>query len=365
MDLMTGTTGFTALKTKYSDFSVPTLEISVDGTKLVASKDIMIQELTIELTCGYEASGCEFLVGSCYNQQKTDFEQSIESKLQIGAKIEVFAGYLKTEKVFVGYIDTVSYEFGVNESAEIRVRCMDAKGLLMKNRRLEEFKEKSADAIVKSLLSEQPTSYYLSGKVIDKCSKEEVPIRSTMKTDYEVIVEQAGKMGFEFFIIQGKAYFRKAEKTTTPIMTLEPECGVEELVVSFSGNKLVGNIEVRSINEENGKLIQGKAKLVGRFSKGSTATKMYRSTTQVFYEAGVESVSEATKRANVRMNALKAKFGAIELECIGIPEIIPGRFIKLDKFASAVDDKYYITEVTHYFGTDGFKTTVKGRKSSL
>ena len=364
MNLMKGTTSFAALKTKYSNFKVPTLEISVGGTKMVASKDIMVQELFVELTCGYEASGCEFVVGSCYNNEKSDFDKNITSKLQIGAKIEILIGYEKTETVFVGYIDTVGYDFS-SDSAEIRVRCMDAKGLLMKNRRLEAFKETSADAVVRALLSEQPVSYYLSGKVIDKCSKEDVPLRTGMKTDYDIVVEQAGKMGYEFFIIQGKAYFCKAEKTTTPIMTLEPECGIEENYVSFSANRLVENIEVRSINEENGKMIRGKSKLFGKFSDGTTASRIYKSTTQVFYEPGISSVSEATKRASVRLDALKAHFGKMELTCIGIPELVPGRFVKLDKFASVVNGKYYITEVNHRFTYDGFRTIVKGRRSSL
>lgn len=365
MDLMTGTTNYTALKTKYSNFNVPTLEIKAAGTKMVASRDIMIQELMVELTCGYEASGCEFLVGNCYDSEKGDYDSDITGKFQIGEKVEILVGYEKTETVFLGYIDTVSYEFGTDMAGEIRVRCMDAKGLLMKNRRLEAFTEKSADAVVKNLLSSQPVSYYLSGKDIDSCSKEQVPLRTGMKSDYEIVVEQAGKMGFEFFIIQGKAYFRKAEKTTTPIMTLEPDCGVEETTVSFSGNKLVENIEVRSINPENGKMIQGKSKLLGKFSNGTSAGRMYRSTTQVYYEPGVESASEASSRASVRLDALKRHFGSMDLTCIGIPELVPGRFVKLDKFASAVDGKYYITGITHRFDSDGFKTQVKARRSSL
>lgn len=172
-------------------------------------------------------------------------------------------------------------------------------------------------------------------------------------------------MGYEFFIIQGKAYFRKAEKTTTPIMTIEPECGVEENTVSFSGNKLVENVEVRSINQENGKMIKGKSKLTGRFSKGSSAGRMYRSTTQVFYEPGVDSVAEASKRADVRMDAMKTHFGSLEMICIGIPELVPGRFVKLDKFASVVNGKYYITGIVHHFDMDGFRTEVKARRSSL
>lgn len=365
MNLMTGTTNYTALKTKYSDFMVPTLEMKVDGNKMISSGKIKIQELRVDLTCGYEASGCEFLLGDCYDTEKEDFDHDVSDKLQIGKKVEVLMGYEKTEMVFSGYIDTVSYEFSNNSVGEIRVRCMDAKGLLMKNRRLEAFKEKSADAVVKSLLTGQPVSYYLSGKEIDTCSKEDVPLRSGMKTDYDIIVELAGKIGFEFFVIQGKAYFRKAEKTTTPIMTLEPKFGVEETMVSFSGNKLVENVEVRSINRENGEMIQGKAKLSGKYSKSTSASKIYRSTTQVYYEPGVESVSEASTRASVRMDALKSHFCSMELICVGIPELVPGRFVKLDKFASAINGKYYITGIEHHFEQDTYKTTVKARRSSL
>ena len=57
---------------------------------------------------------------------------------------------------------------------------MDAKGLLMKTRRMEIFTQKSADAVVKAILGETPVSSYISGKEIDSCKEEEVPLRSHM-----------------------------------------------------------------------------------------------------------------------------------------------------------------------------------------
>jgi len=90
-----------------------------------------------------------------------------------------------------------------------------------------------------------------------------------------------------------------------------------------------------------------------------------RSTTQVFYEAGIESAAEAKKRAKARMEAMKAGFGFMELTCIGIPELVPGRFIKIEKFADAVDGKYYVTGVTHYLTEESFTTVVKARRSHL
>ena len=366
MSLMTGSTTLTALRKKYNDFTNPSLEIIIDGKRMVMTKKSMIQQLSVDLTSGYEASGCEFVISGCYDYQKKDFDSSIELPLQVGAKAEILIGYQsKKESVFTGYIDTVSWEFSEDMSPSIRVRCMDAKGLLMKNRRLEEFRQTKPDAVVSYLLSQQPVRTYLTGKSVDMCSKEEVPLRAGMLTDYEIICQQAQKMGFEFFIIDGKAYFQEIEKNKLPIMTLEPEAGIQSLTSSVSGNTLVNEVEVRAIDDKKGKLIKGNARLTGRFSKGSTANRIKVSTTQVFYEAGVESAMEAKKRAKVRIDAMKSGFGSLEITCMGIPELVPGRFVKIDGFADAINDKYYITAVTHDLTDTYFTTTIRGRRDSI
>ena len=362
MSLMSGSTSLEKLQRKYSGFAVPSLEIAVDGASLAVGRELHVQQMSVDLTCGFEASGCEFLAGSCYSLQDRDFSRAME-KFQVGSKIEISLGYQATEPVFQGYINEVGYEFGNEEAPMIRVKCMDAKGLLMKNRRLEAFKEKQADAVVRKLLSEQPVSSYLSGKTVDSCSSEEVPLRTGMKTDYDIIVELARKTGYEFFIIQGKAYFRQGEKSTSPIMTLTPRCRVEECISTVSGNSLIQTVEVRSIHAGNGKLISGKASISGSF--GSKASRLYQGTAQVFYEAGVESAKEASDRAKARMEALRAQFCSLELTCMGIPELVPGRFVSLDQFADAVNGKYYITAVTHRCSASEFSTTIKGQRKSL
>ena len=154
-------------------------------------------------------------------------EMCIRDRIQIGESVEIALGYVRRESVFKGYINEVEYQYGMEDDRNrIRVECMDAKGLLMKTRRMEIFTQKSADAVVKAILGETPVSSYISGKEIDSCKEEEVPLRSHMMTDYDLIVEQAQKQGFEFFILQGKAYFRKKQKVTSTILMLSPGQGI-------------------------------------------------------------------------------------------------------------------------------------------
>ena len=197
------------------------------------------------------------------------------------------------------------------------------------------------------------------------CPKEEVPFRCHMMTDYEVVVEQASKQGFEFFIIQGKAYFRKKKKVTSSMMKLSPQNGIISARLSLSGQQLVKKIEVRSIDEESGKQIKGSANVSGKFSKGTSAKMMIGNSTQVFYEPAVKDANEAKKRAAARAEAIENQFGEMEVECVGIPEIIPGRFIDIQQLSSQANKKYYVQYVKHQIDESGYRTYFKAGVSSL
>ena len=365
MDLMGATASFAALAKKYDNFSAPAVEITVGSTKLMSGKDLDIVQLEMELTCGYEASGCVFVIAGAYDVGKTDFSGDISS-VQIGEKVEIAVGYIRTESIFKGYINQIDYYYGIgDEDFQIRVECMDAKGLLMKTRRLEFFTEKSADAVVKKILSESPVSSYLTGKEIDTCPKEDIPLRSHMMTDYDLVVEQASKQGYEFFILQGKAYFRKKEKVTSVLMKLSPQNGILGARFVLSGQSLVKKIEVRSIDEENGKQIKGEAAISGKFSKGSSGNMLLGVSRQIYYEPGVKDAAQAKARAKARIDAAADQFGELECECVGIPELSPGRFVEVEKLSSQADRKYYVRYVRHVIDENGYRTFFKAGVSSL
>lgn len=365
MDLLSVTTSYSSLEKKYSMFKAPTVEITVAGTKLVSSANFSIQNLIVDLTSDYEASGCTFSIVDAYEFEKTNFE-SKANKIGIGDKVEIEIGYIRTETVFKGYVNSVRYVFDKEGIVgEIQVECMDLKGLLMKNRRMEFFTQKSADAVLNEILKTTPVSSYVDGKKIDSCPEDEIPLRSNMQTDYDIMTEQASKLGYEFFVSQGKVVFRKKESVSSAIMELEPGNGVFELRSECSAQNLVKSIEVRSTDPETGKVISGTATLSGTFSKGSGGSKVVGSSKQVFYEPGLKDAAEAKKRAEARIKAVSDTFGYLEVTCIGIPEIGPGRFINIKKFADNVNGKYYITSVRHNMAGGEYTTSFKARRSSM
>ncbi|MDO4261618.1 MAG: hypothetical protein Q4C82_06030 [Eubacteriales bacterium] len=365
MDLMQESTDYGALRKKYGEFRAPSMEVTVGTTRLAAGEKADVRSLELELTSGLEASGCVFFLENVYEEKQTDFKKFVE-KLQLGEMVEVELGYVRRESLFKGYVNKIDYQFGMEDgSCRIRVECMDVKGLLMKTRRMEFFTQKSADAVVGFLLGEPPVSGYLSGKELDSCPEDEVPLRSHMMTDYELISEQADKHGYEFFILQGKAYFRKRQKVTSAIATLSPGKGILRAGFSISAQSLVDKIEIRSVDASSGARIQGEASISGSFGKGSGPSKLLKQTRQVFYEPGVKDASEAALRAQARMDDARRRFGQLECECVGIPELAPGRFVEVEGLSGIADRKYYITYVRHVFDEEGYRTYITAGADSL
>ena len=54
--------------------------------KLVSRGKLHVKELDLELTSGFEASGCTFLVTGAYEEENTDFSSKVDI-LQLGETV--------------------------------------------------------------------------------------------------------------------------------------------------------------------------------------------------------------------------------------------------------------------------------------
>ena len=71
------------------------------------------------------------------------------------------------------------------------------------------------------------------------------------------------------------------------------------------------------------------------------------------------NASQAAEWARIVARAAVWKSQKAEISCIGLPEIIPGRYLKIERVDSLMNRKYYITRVTHRFDRNGFLTDIE------
>ncbi len=365
---MKGSATYKKLLGKYENMVAPTYRITIDKTEITEKLKASIMDISINLTSTTKASNCIFTVMNEYEVMNTAFKaKSVADYVQVGAKVEISIGYITVEPVFTGYINSVEYMFGTGSTAPtISVECLDVKCLLMKTRRLEIAQEKKFSQALDAILKEKPTSAYLLGSVVDTLPLECEMIRFPAESDYDFIVRYANYTGCEFFVIQGKLYFRKVPTSASDIMTLELGQGLLEATATVSATKLVSQVQVAGINPTNDEAILGKHKATGKFSLKSTAKQMTENTNIVFFDELVKTEKEATDKAKVISDDLHKDFMKIKARCVGIPEIVPGRTITIKGLETNILDKrWYIYDVTHSIDTRGFRTEFYARKESL
>lgn len=355
------------LEQKYNNFIAPTIKISLDGKEIIYGTDTTISDFSLDLSTGFEASGCSFVVYNEYLPKESDFDRSgVFKSLQIGAKVEIELGYVKTSPVFTGLVTSVQYLFEEDgESPCIQVYCMDAKCLLMKTQRLDVMGEQKLDQAIKDMLSAQPASSYLSSKKIDSVADNAVPLHNGMLSDYEFVVAQAQYFGCEFFVTNGTAFFRVPPNTGTATVSLGVREGILSANVALQSEKLVNKVTVTGVDPMGEELVSASQSITGTFSQGNTAKKMLGESEMVFYDPYSIDATTAGNRAKSLLNAMTRDFGVVACTCMGIPELVPGEFVKLSGLMKEANGTFYISAVKHIYSDEGYTTIFEARFHSL
>ena len=129
----------------------------------------------------------------------------------------------------------------------------------------------------------------------------------------------------------------------------------------------VGEVEIWGRDEKQ-HFIKGGATRVTVCGAGDTAAQLatkFKKTSLREYSEFVRTDQECVTLAQARLNALAMNFVAGSGTCVGIPELIPGRFIEIKGLDGDSVGTYFISKVHHRFNQEGYSTQfeVKGAKA--
>lgn len=367
LDFMSMTTTYEALKKKYQDFAAPTVHILVDNVDITNILKAQIADVSVQLSTESQASGCSFNLVGEYAPENTAFKVTGGyTNLQIGAKVEVRLGYVITELVFYGLIVELEYVFENEDSAPyIHVECMDAMCLLMKQQNMALFTGRTVSDAVNTMFSQQPFSSYIRGRKVDISLDREEMISNAMEDDFSFVSRYAAEIGYEFFIVRGKVYFRKTPGMSLTLMILGPDQGLRSAKLSLRGTGLYHKAIVVGISPDNNEPVYGEHIMTGVFSKGPQAYKMMGTSEKIVFDQTATSTSDAMKKAKLMIKQAKNSFGRIECQCIGIPELVPGRHIRVTGLTPDAEKGCYLLKVSHTFNDSGFSTSFEARVDSI
>ena len=120
--------------------------------------------------------------------------------------------------------------------------------------------------------------------------------------------------------------------------------------------------------DEIQKFIKGSAETVSVGGSGKSAAQIaskFKQTALREYNEYVRTEKECVELAQARLDSLALNFVSGEGTCVGIPELIPGRFISVKGLDGDTEGSYFLSRVRHRFTGEGYYTQfeVKGARA--
>lgn len=379
------------LKEKYENFSHPLAQIMVNGKDVVDNKyGFRLSDIEVEMTSGFEAAMATFWIYGCYDENLSEFRFSdLKKYIFMGSSVVINLGYgIHVREIFRGFISRVNFSFREGEEAMpgVEVTAMDVKGIMMSGNYSKQLEVSSFSEGVRKILEQTASAYerLRSIEVITKLDITDTPDReeigggsqgdrATDKTiemvcesDYEFVVKAAKKFNYEFFSIGGTVYFRKAKNNKEILMEAGPGDGLRSYDVGYDLTGIVGRVEVRGMDVGKSKVISSSKKLQNKISQGNKAKPLVNKTQKVYIDPTVSSQKDAGYRAEYLMEDISYRLGTLEAEFIGLPELTPGRFLKIKGLGTAASNTFYLVTVRHIMDSQrGYVTKVVGKAASM
>lgn len=374
---------YNKLKQKYNGFIEPVAEITANGKEMEKSlKDIVISDVRVELTSGYEASEAVFSIYNCFDREKGRFiTDRLSDYIALGSVISVKAGYGSSiEEVFKGFVSRVDFIYGsVNEIPHIEVLCMDIKGVMMiGNHECQLTSDNYGDAVSeifrKSVYGRMKSKGIYTDLQVDSTpdksssqnDRSDITMEMTGESDYDFVVRAAKRLNYDFFTDCGKVIFRKAKSKSAVLIALNSDNGIMKMDIQYDIMGLVETVQIRGTDYGRAELISAKVKQNKSISKGNKAKQIIQGSEKICIDMSVKSDKDADIRLKASSEAVSYSFGRIKCRCAGLPELKPGGFIEISEMGSPPSNKFYITQVIHTVDDEnGFITELSGCADSI
>lgn len=368
------------LKKIYHDFEHPAAVLKVGNKDFADNKNAWIlNDLEVELTCGFEASAATFCIYNVFSKYTSTFEfDALKKYIQLGQKTEISLGYLdQTRTVFIGVVTRVEFIYEKEEQPYVRVTAMDVKGIMMacgfaKQLKAENYSDAVKEIFTRTAYNKMQQYGMLSLEVDDTPDKQEAKkdaaktIEVLNESDYEFVVRAAKRYNYEFFAHCDTVYFRKAKKNKEILLELGPGTGLLGFDIGYDITGLVEQVEVRGMDAGKAKVIQATESIKNKISTGSHAKALLKGSLKVHTDPSVSSKAEAQNRAKFLAEQIAYRFGSVDCKSIGIPELVPGRYIRIAALGTAVENLFYLQTVRHVIcQEEGFRTYLEGKTCAI
>lgn len=381
---MADTYVYETLKSQYMDFSYPLVQVWIQEKNFGENPDgLLLSELEVDLGSGFEASAAVFDIYGCFDVTARQYKSNALKKYAcLGYSVRILTGYgSRLSEVFKGFIARVSYVSAEGTPHHLQVTALDVKGMMMSNCYAKQLRASCYSDAVREIFMQGAYQQMNACGIYDRLQITDTPdkkpdgmsgqdsadtIEMVAESDYEFVVRAAKRFNYEFYVENGVVIFRKAKDVTGCLLKLGSESGLLSYDIGYDMTGLVKKVEARGADSDKGTVFSASGKYTNKISVGSRAKSLISQTEKVYVDASITSREQAQYRADSLLEAMSYRFGTLEAECVGLPELKPGYFIKIEGLGMPADNRFYLTGVRHLISDDGgYRTRITGSAAGL
>ncbi|MDE5777060.1 MAG: phage baseplate assembly protein V [Lachnospiraceae bacterium] len=347
-NLMTESQEYNTLADRYGNFEIPAAAIYLKDSKdnVIQSKNLEIEEIQVTLSAD-EASSVSFRIGNAFDLESWSIRQEVKDAFALGTIISVALGYCEQlTTVFKGYIEEFCADY--QTSPTVVVTAMDLRKRLMQYQNsMYKYSDCTYSELFQTLL-EKHSDLYDNLNITATADKIEIIQNGD---DFRFIKEElCARAERDFYVAGGEVYFIKPEDGTKAFLTLE----WGKHLLSFEQGSRYCNRQIKiCCNQEN----KEENAVTQDLKTYKDISSLEKKVPVDEYEMEVGASQQELNHYMEKMAAQKKQkqiFGSGTV--LGIPEIVPGRHIKISNVDESTAGIYYISEVCHHFDSDGFTT---------
>ncbi len=374
---------FKELQKIYQNFYVPTFTIKVKEKGQGDGKDLLKESVEVfGITVNNTLDGADdfsFTVNNPFDPDGDNFPYLQEGSLfDVGNEVEIKMGYVDKKRIktlMVGMITSLDVSFPANGISTLSVKGFDFSHKMMKSKQSENWgssdKPVKYSDIVKKLGTQNKYRLKVSNVVDTKEPHRQ--LKQDNESDYQFIKKKlAEKIGFEFFVFKNDLFFRPPANDNKEVVT---NLNWGKSLISFKPQinitNQVSEVQVRGWDPGKQEAIIGKARKGeehgrdGNRKSGGQKVEDSQGSVVSHYRRPVSSQKEAENIAKSILDKLAEGLVNGAAECIGIPDVLPGKNIELQGLGKKFSKTYYIEKTTHSISSSGYKTNFNIKENTI
>lgn len=347
---------FSKLYDKYGAMLRPSYCLKVDGTALELGEDVHLRLIECELTSGHEAGAVRIEAELTVDGDKSG---AWLKAFQLGAACSLSLGYDgKDTEVFAGFVYELDWCDPLDSDCyELQAVCLDARGQLMLSSSTDAGPVRTVSQMVKDILG-QPGCKRLAGKqTIKPVPKDwDQPVRRDGETDYDVMCRITDFLGFELSVFADELYFGPPGPDSDPTVEFDGPNGLMRLQRRRTLAGQCAGVTVTGADDKGERLYARQARKSDKgFGVGKITSALSGDLNQPV--PIMRTMAQAQYLAKSRMEERERRSGALLGRGTGLPEIRPGRVVKISGLSQPLNGSYYVHTVRHTLDETGFETS--------